>query len=204
MRMVRGPWSRLLDVGCAQGATARALKDEAGAGHTVGVELDEALAIQARERLDEVVVMDAITALELMVEQGRRFDLVMCGDVLEHLVDPWRALSLIRQLCEPHAQVIISLPNVAHYSTIVALLGQRWPYEDRGLHDRTHLRWFGPKDLKALYEGAGFMEEERVVKRRLIERPHPINARVERYLAKLPVVRGLTIFQSLSRLKVSA
>lgn len=202
MRMVRGPWSMLLDVGCAQGATARALRDEAGAGHTVGVELDEALAAQARERLDEVIVMDAIAALELMVEQGRRFDLVMCGDVLEHLVDPWRALSLIRQLCEPRAQVIISLPNVAHYSTIVALLSQRWPYEDRGLHDRTHLRWFGPKDLKGLYEGAGFIEEERAVKRRLIERPHPINARVERYLAKLPVVSGLTIFQTLSRLRV--
>lgn len=201
MDLVNGPWTRLLDVGCAQGATARALRDEAGAGETIGVELDGALAKLAKDRLDEVLVMDAVEALETLRGRGEKFDLVLCGDVLEHLVDPWRALSLIRDLCEPDAQVIISLPNVAHYSTIVALFKQQWPYEDRGVHDRTHMRWFAPKNLKELYEGAGFVEEKRHYKRRLIERPHAINSVVEGVLSRLPVIRSLTIFQCQSRLR---
>ena len=201
MSLVRQPWSRLLDVGCARGATAHALRQAQGVGHTIGVELDAASAQAARGLLDEVLEGDAVTCLEQLVARGQRFDLVMCGDVLEHLVDPWRALALIRSLCEPDAQVIVSLPNVAHYSTIVALLRQRWPREDRGLHDRTHLRWFGPRDLEPLYQGAGFIEQQRLVKRRLIERPHPINARVEPLLKRLPGVRALTIFQSISLLR---
>lgn len=201
IRLVDGPWTRLLDVGCSQGATARALKDAAGGGYTVGIELDESTAKVARTRLDEVLVNDALAGLEHLKARNEKFDLVLCGDVLEHLVDPWKALSLIRELCTPNAQVIISLPNVAHYSTIVALLRNKWPYEDRGVHDRTHLRWFAPKNLIELFESAGFVEEERRYVRRLIERPHPINSKVEGILSVLPMVRSLTIFQSQSRLR---
>lgn len=201
IRLVDGPWTRLLDVGCSQGATAAALREAAGGGHTVGIELDEATAEVAKSRLDDVLVNDAVAGLELLRERGDRFDLVLCGDVLEHLVDPWKALALIRDVCTPNAQVIISLPNVAHYSTIVALLKNKWPYEDRGVHDRTHLRWFAPKNLIELFESAGFVEEERRYVRRLIERPHPINAKVAGILSVVPLVRSLTIFQSQSRLR---
>jgi len=201
MNLVSRPWSRLLDVGCSQGATARALKDTQGYGHTVGIEIDKDSAVLAQDRLDDVLNMDAVAALESLVARDERFDLILCGDVLEHLVDPWRALELIRILCGEDAEVIVSLPNVAHYSTMLALIKQEWPYEDRGVHDRTHLRWFAPKNLVDLYEGAGFREEKRVSIRRLIERPHPINARVQGILGKIPVLKTWTIFQSLSRLR---
>ncbi len=201
MDLVSRPWTRLLDVGCAQGATASALRDAQGQGTVCGIELDESLATLAKERLDEVLVMDAVEALETLVSRGEKFDLVLCGDVLEHLTDPWKALSLIRELCTPEAEVVISLPNVAHYSTMIALLRQRWPYEDRGVHDRTHLRWFAPKNLNELYEGAGFKEEKRKLTRRIIERPHPLNKKFEPLISVIPILRSLTIFQCQSRLR---
>lgn len=194
--------SSILDVGCSRGVTSRALADDtAGECRTVGIELDEEAAQMARTILDEVLCGDAVTCLNTLIEREERFDVVMCGDVLEHLEDPWGALRLIRSLCTPKAQVIISLPNVGHYSTIVALLKQRWPYESRGIHDRTHLRWFARENLGDLYSQASFKESEQRRSHRLIERPHKINARVAPVLSRLPVIKTLTVFQFLSRLE---
>lgn len=192
----------ILDVGCSRGATSRALADGVdGACHTVGIELDEDAARAASQVLDEVICGDAVESLEQLVARGESFDVVMCGDVLEHLQDPWAALRLIRKLCAPHAQVIISLPNVGHYSTIVALLRQRWPYASRGIHDRTHLRWFARENLNELYEQASFREIKRQETHRLIETPHKLNARTAPLLRRVPVLRALTVFQFLSRLE---
>ncbi len=198
--LVEQPWSSLLDIGCAQGATASFLRDQRPGARAVGVELDPALAAVAAGRLDEVLVMDAVSALELLVEQGRTFDLVICGDILEHLSDPWAALKLIRALC-PAGHVLISLPNVAHYSTLVALLREQWPYNTRGIHDQTHLRWFARHNLVQLFDAAGFVETRRVVKHRLIEQPHWLNPKVEPLLRKLPLLRRYTVFQFLCVLR---
>lgn len=195
------PLRTLLDVGCAQGGTASVLKQAHPALKTTGIELDPELAEVARERLDEVLCMDALEGLRQLRERGERFDVVMCGDVLEHMEDPWGALRQIRALCAPEGQVVVSLPNVGHYATIVALWREEWPYESRGIHDRTHLRWFSSKNLAPLYEQASFKETKRVVTRRLVERPHPINGKVAPYLGKIPLVRRLTAFQFLSRLE---
>ena len=197
------PCTSLLDVGCSRGATAalfRASRPEIS--RAVGIELDQQAAQAAREAsFDEVHCEDAEQVLSRLATQAERFDLILCGDVLEHLLDPWTALRHIRHLCTPHGQVIISLPNVAHYSTLVALLARKWPYASRGIHDRTHLRWFAERNLKDLYEQASFREVERKKKHRLLERPHKLNAKTEPFLANVPFVSGLTVFQFLSRLE---
>ncbi len=193
---------RILDVGCSRGATAHALSEElGGVQRTVGIELDADAAEMASEVLDEVLCGDAVAGLRALEKREETFDVVMCGDVLEHLQDPWEALRVIRKLCAPGAQVIISLPNVGHYATIVALLRKRWPYESRGIHDRTHLRWFAQGNLEELFTQASFVEVKRRQTHRLIERPHKINARAERVIKRIPLVRDLTIFQFLSRLE---
>jgi trans-aconitate methyltransferase len=191
---------QVLDVGCANGATAAVLKQRYPGSHVTGIELDPRLGEQAREQLDRVLVMDAIDGLETLSAEARSFDLVLCGDVLEHLVDPWRALRLIRGLTRGRA--IVSLPNVAHYSTLWSLFAsKRWPYRERGIHDRTHLRFFAAANLPELFEGAGFVEAERREHHRLIEAPHPLNRTFGSILGALPVVSGLTCFQFLSVLR---
>ena len=187
----------ILDLGCASGASAELALAGRPDRTAVGIELDEAMAAQAATRMTEVLHADAIEGLERLAARGETFDVVLCGDILEHLVDPWRALALVRALC-PEGRAIVSLPNVAHYSTFVALASGRWPYRARGIHDRTHLRWFARRNLAELFAGAGFAERARHTSHRVWERPHPINALAAPVVRRVPLLRELTSFQFIS------
>lgn len=190
----------VLDVGCANGATASVIKERFPGCTVTGIELDAQLAEQASGRLDRVLHADALAGLETLTAEGKSFDLVLCGDVLEHLVDPWRALRLIRGLTR--GSVIVSLPNVAHYTTLWSLFAtKRWPYRERGIHDRTHLRFFAAANLPELFASAGFVEEKRQQSHRIFEKPHAMNDKLGPILAVLPGISGLTCYQFLSVLR---
>jgi 2-polyprenyl-3-methyl-5-hydroxy-6-metoxy-1,4-benzoquinol methylase len=148
---------RILDLGCASGALGGALKARAAGVEVVGVEVDPAYAERARARLDYVVVGDVE---EVLSREGRselgRFDCIVAADVLEHLRDPWSALRSAVELLDPGGSAVVSLPNIRHWSTFVELgLRRRWPREDWGIFDRTHLRWFTLSDARDLLEQAG-------------------------------------------------
>jgi len=134
---VRG--ARVLEIGCGTGETSAWLKAMGVAGSVVGVEIEPRVAAEARGRLDEVVVGNAETT-----DFGeRRFDLILCLDVLEHMVDPWRFLERVQMHLEPGGTVIASIPNLRNYRVLKALvLKGRFEYQDGGILDRTHLRFF--------------------------------------------------------------
>lgn len=148
-----GANKRVLDVGCAGGHLARVLVAQ---GCTVsGVEYDPAAAEEARPVLDRLVVGD-LEQLDLVAELGRGgFDVVVFGDVLEHLRDPLPVLRASRDLLAPGGYVVISLPNVAHGAVRLSLLLGRFDYRPLGLLDRTHLRFFTRDNLTALLRDAG-------------------------------------------------
>jgi SAM-dependent methyltransferase len=83
------------------------------------------------------------------------FDVVLAGDVLEHLVDPRRVLADARSLLAPGGYVVASVPNVAHVDVRMALLCGRFAYRETGLLDATHLRFFTHDTLLELFERAG-------------------------------------------------
>src|SRR4051794_5873576 len=105
---------RVLDLGCASGAFGAALKQRGGV-EVVGVERDARYAAAARERLDRVVEADLETLAAADV--GTEYDVLVAGDVLEHLVDPWGALERLLPAVRPGGTVIVSLPNVRHWET---------------------------------------------------------------------------------------
>jgi len=151
---------RVLDLGCASGALGAALK--AHGAHVVGVERDPAYAARARERLDQVVEADLET---LDPAPLGRFDVLVAGDVLEHLQDPWTVLRRFAEIVEPDGTVVVSLPNVRHWETVFAIAVQgRFPRRNEGVFDRTHLRWFTLHDAWGLLEQAG-LRVERVERR---------------------------------------
>lgn len=196
------PLVEVLDVGCANGATGAVIKERFPGSIVTGIELDAQLAQQASARLDRVLHVDALAGLETLSAEGKSFDLVLCGDVLEHLVDPWRALRLIRGLTS--GSVIVSLPNVAHYTTLWSLFAtKRWPYRERGIHDRTHLRFFGAANLPELFASAGLTEVKRRQNHRIFETPHRVNEKLGPILAVLPGISGLTCYQFLCVLRPS-
>src|SRR3954470_18313522 len=161
---------RILDLGCATGATGAALKRRQDA-HVTGIELEPEYAAEARRNLDEVVVGDVETATV-----DGRFDALIAADVLEHLKDPWSALTRYAGLLQPGATAVVSLPNVAHWSTYAYLASGTWPRKSEGIFDATHLRWFTRKDAITLLEQAGLTPHTVVRRRWLAHRGSRLDA----------------------------
>jgi methionine biosynthesis protein MetW len=167
--------ARVLDVGCAGGYLAVALREERGAS-VLGVEPDAVAVDAARRRGVEVVAgaVDDPAVLARISDPAHPFDAVVCGDVLEHVVDPWGTLAALAGLLRPGGTAVVSLPNAGHWTIRRALLRGRFPREDHGLFDRTHLRWFTRADAHALVAGAGLT----VVGEHFTEAPLPLEAHV--------------------------
>jgi methionine biosynthesis protein MetW len=179
---------RVLDLGCATGATGAALKRRQPA-EVVGIEIEPEYAREAEERLDDVIVADVETA-----RPDGRFDALIAADILEHLKDPWAALERYARLLEPGATAVVSLPNVAHWSTYAHLARGRWPRRPEGIFDATHLRWFTLADAIALVAQAGLTPHTVVRRPWLLGRGSRLDA-LAPPLLKLPGVRALITFQ---------
>ena len=144
--------SRVLDVGCSSGYLARPLVER---GCTVvGIELDESAAEAAREVCEEVLVGDAET-MELPFPPAS-FDVVLCGDLIEHLREPQAFLERVRPLLRDGGRLVLTTPNVANWSIRAGLLVGRWRYTDRGILDRTHAHLFTRKTLVETLSAAGY------------------------------------------------
>jgi len=143
----------VLDIGCGVGFFAALLKES---GNRVsGV---DALPHTAEHRaLDEYFAIDLIeSGGRLPVELGsRRFDCVLLLDVLEHLTEPGRLLCEARRTLREHGRLIVSLPNVANITVRIAILLGRFNYAERGILDRTHLRFFTRRTSRRLLEENG-------------------------------------------------
>jgi 2-polyprenyl-3-methyl-5-hydroxy-6-metoxy-1,4-benzoquinol methylase len=147
----------VLDVGCAAGDTAQAL---VARGCTVsGVDIDAASAEPAREVLEELVIADIDRSPLSEHFKPESFDAIIFGDVLEHLIDPWSALRDAATLLRPEGRILVSIPNVANAAVRLALLQGNWDYTDKGLLDRTHLRFFTLESFCELLESAGLAIE---------------------------------------------
>lgn len=149
---------RVLDLGCSSGVLGAALKERQRA-RVVGVDVDADLLSDARARLDRVEHMDA-GSFVASNPGDERFDCIVCADVLEHLVDPWEVLRDAVTNLDPGGTVVVSVPNVLWFRNALRLLRERrWPREDAGIFDRTHLRWFALADAHDLLRSAGLQIE---------------------------------------------
>jgi 2-polyprenyl-3-methyl-5-hydroxy-6-metoxy-1,4-benzoquinol methylase len=142
--------SRVLEVGCGTGSTLRWLKESGRCDEAVGLELFDSAASVARKFADSVTVGDAERLIGDAFELAS-FDLILCLDVLEHMVDPWAFIAKAEQLLKPGGAIIASIPNVRHLSVLIPLaFAGRWRYQPQGILDRTHLRFFTREGALAL------------------------------------------------------
>ncbi len=150
----------VLEAGCATGALAEAYRRINPRVSYIGIEKNAEAAAVARSsrRIDQVIVGDLETTelAELgLPEDGPTVDCLIFGDVLEHLIDPWTALARLGRLVREGGQILACIPNVQHYSVIVNLLQGKWNYQNEGLLDRTHLRFFTLSGIQELFATAG-------------------------------------------------
>ena len=147
----------VLEIGCGDGATLNWLRETGHAQWLTGIEINPEAAEVAFSRLDKIYQGDADLHLKNMPPQSQ--DLVLCLDVLEHLQDPWQTLKRISALIKPGGSLIVSLPNIRHYSVLLPLLFKgQWEYREAGILDKTHLRFFSRQGALELLESAGFSQ----------------------------------------------
>jgi 2-polyprenyl-3-methyl-5-hydroxy-6-metoxy-1,4-benzoquinol methylase len=144
----------ILDVGCAQGALGADYLRRNPNARVLGIDLDNEAIRHARERITEVFCGDVEKdPMPFIVQEG--IDCIIYGDVLEHLVDPWRLLTEHAKYLSPDGTVLVCMPNVEHWSFAAKLLTGTFEYEAQGLFDRTHLRWFTPRMMGRALAAAG-------------------------------------------------
>jgi 2-polyprenyl-3-methyl-5-hydroxy-6-metoxy-1,4-benzoquinol methylase len=153
-------YEHALEVGCGAGATLKWLKESAKVQRTSGIEPNSEAATLARTHLDTLYEGTLDEHLEKIPDAS--IDLLLCLDVLEHLVDPWLALSQLQKKLKHSGLCIISLPNAQHYSVSFGLLRGKWEYTDAGLLDSTHLRFFTRNSAESLVHDAGLKIEKRL------------------------------------------
>lgn len=153
LQLVPKIYGNVLDVGCGEGNYAFYLK-ERGAAYIAGVEIDSEAAAAARKKMDFVFAGSAEEKLPF--EQGQ-FDLIICADVLEHLINPWEVLRNLKQLLAPDGHLLVSMPNLRYAPVLYNILIRGlFRYKISGVLDYTHLRFFTLSTMKELIEESGF------------------------------------------------
>jgi len=142
-----GRGRRLLDVGAAEGLLSGRLT-QAG-WRVTAIEGDPMAAEAGRPYCERMVTADLD---QYLPDFGEPFDAIVYGDVLEHLVDPLHTLTVLNRWLTPRGRILISVPNVAHLLIRLSLLVGRFDYFDRGILDRTHLRFFTRRSLRRFVE----------------------------------------------------
>jgi hypothetical protein len=146
----------VLEFGCATGYMTEVLKNRLGCT-VVGIEIDRDAAALAEQYAERVIVGDAETIDYAAELAGEEFDVVLFADVLEHLKEPADVLRRVRPFVAENGVVVASIPNIAHASVRLALLGGEFRYREWGLLDDTHLRFFTRASIQDLFEETGYV-----------------------------------------------
>lgn len=139
---------RVLDVGCGFATTSARIQTLGN--EVTGIEESAEACAVATARLTRIVQQDLTVA-----EPEGMYDAILFADVLEHLPWPVGILKRYLQWLAPNGSVIISLPNVGLWSVRFAHLFGRWEYQDTGVLDRTHLRFFTRRSARWMIGDAG-------------------------------------------------
>jgi 2-polyprenyl-3-methyl-5-hydroxy-6-metoxy-1,4-benzoquinol methylase len=174
---------KVLDVGCSTGYLAEQLV--ARGCSVTGIELDQRAARRAERFCQQVIVGD-LEQTDLPPETAD-FDIVLCGDILEHLRNPARALAKLRPVLRPQGRLVLSTPNIANWAIRVSLAAGRFDYGERGILDRTHTHLFTRKALLQCLASAGF---EPVTVDYTVPLPHTLRTDArERFAHRVAAVR---------------
>ncbi len=151
------PPGTVLDIGCGGGATGKLIKDKFPGTRIIGIELNAAAAEYARRFLDQVVC-GRIEDVDLAAAApGANVSTVLLLDVLEHLYDPWRALTRIKGWLAPGTRVLASVPNIRNLAVLDELAAGRFQYAENGVLDVTHVRFFTKHELRRMFEETGYV-----------------------------------------------
>lgn len=156
-RVVRfvGREKRVLEIGAGPGSITSVLKARNNCRVTA-IELDPRSIEKLKSFCDEVYRQDLNDpGWTQVVSIGGKFDVIVAADVLEHLYDPWATLASTKSILADDGYVVVSLPHIGHNAVVACLLNEDFGYQEWGLLDKTHIRFFGLKNIGDLFRRAG-------------------------------------------------
>lgn len=179
-RVVRqvGWGKRVLELGTGPGSITRILQQQDC--KITGLEIDAQAAELCRPFCERMECCDLESAEWCKLLQGERFDVIVAADVLEHLRDPAQLLQRLPEFLQPEGYLVVSLPNASHLSLVACLVAGRFPYQNKGLLDSSHLRFFGRADIEALLQNCGLLWQ-----RWEAARLEPVHAELQSYWQQL-------------------
>jgi len=142
---------RILDIGCGSGLLGEALRKKGN--YVIGVNISQEELAAAKVRLDQVICHDVTSNAEINLEQ--KVDVLLFSDILEHTPDPEFVLNKFLKYLNPEGVIIISIPNIACYNMRLRLLFGFFNYEDYGILDKTHLRFFTKSSFNRFLQNCG-------------------------------------------------
>lgn len=151
--------SLVLDIGCATGFMGKYLIENKSC-KVYGVEVDKVQAEIAEKNLSGVLTgsveeTESIKKINKMTK-NKKFDVILATSLIEHLTDPDQFLKVMRNLLKPQGIIIISTPNIAHFSTRTSLLRGKFDYTEYGILDRTHLHFYTINTFKKIFKENGY------------------------------------------------
>ncbi len=144
----------ILDVGCGEGLFGYQLKQRMNS-EIWGIEIDEKAGNVAKTKIDKVFVGDLSGIIDTLPDNY--FDCIVFNDVLEHLADPFSTLVNIKSKIREGGVIVSSIPNIRYFFTLWNLvINKQWRYEDAGILDKTHLRFFTRKSIIEMFGTLGY------------------------------------------------
>lgn len=151
---------RVVEIGCMLGAMAQAFRATHPEAEYVGVDIDPEYAQAAAQHCTRSLAGDVERLDPAVFDSLFPSDCWIFGDCLEHLRDPWMLLKRIRAAIDPQGCLLVCIPNAQHWSVQWRLASGNFRYEDSGLLDRTHIRWFTRITMLEMFAGAGWQVAE--------------------------------------------
>jgi len=144
---------KVLDVGCSEGTLSKKMKENNCT--VVGIELNKEAAKIAEKFCYELLIGD-VESVQLNTKYEKYFDVILFADILEHLREPYEVLVRFKKYLKDDGIIIISVPNIANWRKRFQLLFGKFDYQEYGILDSSHIKFFTEKSAKKIIIDAGY------------------------------------------------